>query len=384
MTVVFLSILCANALTLFEASEGRVGRGVMIDGVPEQCTSIVEMSTLDWLECSKKFDVSNISQPVVSNSIALGTGVSIEEYGLVMWSVTSAIQSKQVDLAFDRFEPLLGVLRNDWKEEYWSIVILEAWLLSSLGLQEDAMKLVGSVPDSATDVAGKQVVMGDILSRQHRYWRRDKAWSRAIDNGNVTAWTWWHRSRWQRGKSQEMECLEQALSSQEVHAIHYTRYVDRLIQNKEWSNALLVSIQGLSRFPEADSLFKKAIVSAQQDAGKEALERLLIDVPEHTKALLVTGFIQWMNNDVDGAWSIFQRAKDIGESSRLFFLLQEQIAAQVSTATHWATVLETAQKFPNDDIWQILLKKMATTVERKRELQILFDVQKTVPQSSEE
>lgn len=384
MMYVFFSLLCANALTLFDASEGRIGRGVVIQGVPEECSSIVEMSTLDWQNCSKRFDATSMGQPTVSKSTVLGNGVSIDEYGLIMWSVTSAIQSNQVDLAFDRFEPLLGVLKNDWKEEYWSIVILEAWLLSSLGLQEEAMKLVKSVPNSAMDVAGKEVVLGDVLDRQRRYWRRDRAWSRSIENGSVTAWNWWHKSRWQRVESQEIECLKQALNSQEVHSIHYTRYVDRLIQNQEWSNALLVSIQGLSRFPDAESLFKKAIVSAQQDAGKEALERLLFEVPEHTKALLVTGFIRWMNNDVDGAWSTFQRAKNVGESSKLFFLLQEQIAAQVSATTHWTTVLETAQRFPDDDIWNVLLKKMATTVDRKRELQLFFDVQKTDPQSSEQ
>ena len=302
----------------------------------------------------------------------------------MMWSVTSAIQSKQIDLAFERFEPLLGVLQNDWKEEYWSIVVLESWLLSSLGLQEEAMKLVESVPDNAADVAGKYVVRGDILSRQRRYWRRDKDWSRSVENGNVTAWSWWHRSKWMRGQSQELECLEQTLYSQEAHSVHYMRYVDRLMQNKEWSSALLISIQGLSRFPEADALFKKAIVSAQKDAGQEALERLLLDVPEHTKALLVTGFIRWMNKDVDGAWSTFQQAKNIGESSRLFFMMQEQVAAQVSENIHWRTVLETAQQFPQEDTWKILLKNMATTVERKRELQLFVDRQNNIPQTLNE
>ena len=384
MMFIFFTMLFANALTLFEASEGRIGRGIVINGVPAQCTSIVEMSTLDWQTCSKAFDATILSQSNIDKNGDAEKELSVDQYGLIMWSVTSAIQSKQMDLAFERFEPLFGVLKTEWKEEYWSIIVLESWLLSSLGLQEEAMKLVDSVPDNVIDVAGKNVVLGDILSRQRRYWRRDKVWSRAVENGSVTAWSWWHRSRWLRGQSQEIECLEQALYSQEVHSIHYTMYVDRLIQNKEWSSALLVSIQGLSRFPEADVLFKKAIVSAQQDEGKESLERLLFEFPEHTKALLVTGFIRWMNKDVEGAWSTFQKAKNIGESSRLFFMLQEQVAAQVSANTHWTTVLETARQFPNEDVWRALLKNMATTVEREVELQLFFDHQNNTPQTLDE
>ena len=83
-----------------------------------------------------------------------------------MWSVVAALRSNQLDRAFDEFEPLLIFLQREWSDDYWSIVLLEAWLLFEVGLQKEAHTLLKEVPNDSMDLSGKHILLFTELYRQ--------------------------------------------------------------------------------------------------------------------------------------------------------------------------------------------------------------------------
>ena len=144
-----------QSASLYEASQGRLGLGFINASVPVECKHSLDMTQSDWILCSKSahsqftFDPSN--------------------YYLGMWSVVAALRANQLDRAFDEFEPLLGFLQGEWSEDYWSIVLLESWLLFEVGLQKEAHTLLKEVPNDSIDASGKHILLFTEL-----YGQRDR------------------------------------------------------------------------------------------------------------------------------------------------------------------------------------------------------------------
>ena len=360
MMWIFFTVLgsvFAQSASLYEASQGRLGLGVEGRTVPEECKQSLEMSTEDWMKCSQSAHEQFVLHP--------------NEYHFAMWSVVAALRSEQLDTAFDQFEPLLTFLQGDWQDEYWSIVLLEAWLLFEVGLQKEAHTLLKEIPSDSLDASGKSIVLFTEVYCMKSRWAQERFWSRTATSGLLTSWSWWHRANVERYPEDQATLLQNMMHSNYVGQRHYLDFVRFHLQEQKWSTALNSALQGLAQYPNSQHLYKLAVIVARHDEGEAELSQLLKRFPEHTKALLVQSFICAMNQQFQTAWSILETARSYGESSQFFWDLREEVSHQLSKEVQWQFLKEGFSTFPDDSSWLQKLEENARTERQFEELKLL-------------
>ena len=333
--------------SLYEASQGRLGLGLNAESVPVECKHSLDMTQVDWVHCSQSAHDLFILNPT--------------DYHLAMWSVVAALRAEQLDKAFDEFEPLLIFLQEEWSEDYWSIVLLEAWLLFEVGLQREALRLLKEVPNDSVDASGKHILLFTEYYTQKSSWTQDRFWERAATDGLLTSWSWWHRANFESYVEQRETFLQSMMHSRYLGQRHYGDFVRFHLEEQKWGIALHSALQGMTQYPNSQHLYKQAIIVARYEQGSIELEHLLQRFPEHTKALLVQSFICTMNQQFQTAWNFLEMAKRYGESSKLFWDLRMEVSRHLSNEIHWQLLKEGFLAFPDEPSWLKNLEDNART-----------------------
>ena len=360
MTWILLTILhtvYAQPASLYEASQGRLGLGLMHVSVPSECEHTLDMSSTDWLKCSQAAHEQFVLHPT--------------EYHFAMWAVVAALRAERLDTAFDEFEPLLTFLQGEWRDEFWSIVLLEAWLLFEVDLQKEARTLLKEIPNDSVDASGKHIVLFTEWYARRSSRSQERFWNRTAADGLLTSWSWWHRVNLERHSEHQATLLQNMMHSSNVGQRHYLDFVRYHLQEQRWSTALNSALQGLTQYPNSEHLYKQAVIVARYDEGEAELDSLLTRFPEHTKALLVRSFICVMNQQFQMAWTILETARSYGESSQFFWDLREEVSPQVSKEVHWQFLKEGFMTFPDEPSWLRKLEENARTDVELEELRVL-------------
>ncbi len=338
--LVFSSL--ALGQSLLDASQGRIGRGVGVTTyeVPTECEGVFG-SQQAWLVCS------NAWQEILTQNS------SPQER---MWAITAALRAGDNDLAFREFEPLLTRLQ-DSEEDSWTYLILESWILSSLNLHQEALSLLKSVPESASDWEGRNIVYANILHRQRRFAKRDRFWKVGLREGYMGAWTWWHRAQWSNNVDTKKELLEKSLHLRDAKPVHFLALINLAIASEYWQYALDTTLVGLSLYPESKQLLQKGVVIAQQSDASIHLNEMVQRFPEHTKCRLLQGAVLLYQQDFQRAWQTFLIAQEMGESSKLFHSFKISTAMALSKQLHHQTLLEAIALYPEQQSWKHQLEQ---------------------------
>ncbi len=326
--------------TLYDASEGRIGRGIDVGDIPNEC-QIVLGSQQRWLSCSDAW------QKVLTKDSSPPER---------MWAITAALRAEEYELAFREFEPLLSHIEKQ-EGDYWSYLILESWILSTLNLHQEALSLLKSVPKNALDWEGRNIVYANILHRQHRFVKRDRFWLHGVNDSGVGAWTWWHKAQWSNSTDSKKEVLEQALQFADATPVHFLELINLAISAEHWKYALDTTLVGLSLHPESTSLLQKGIVVAQQSEVSSQLNSMVDSFPEHTKLRLLKGAVLLYQQDFQRSWDALFVAQELGESSKLFYSLKISVAKAISEQLHHQTLQEAIILYPEQGGWKAELKK---------------------------
>jgi len=326
----------ANAVTLYEYSQGRLGLEFNDMSSPEACKIELEMALPNWTQCQV--------------SAAELFEVHPEQYHYAIWATVAALRAEDISSAFDQFEPLLSFLNLEWKEDYWSIVALEAWLLFEAGLDKEARVLLEEIPDGSLAATGKYILLYTEMYSHGSQRRQERFWEKMTHQGFITSWTWWHRIRLSESNAHPA-MFQGMLQSKFAGPIQYIDVVRRYSAEQKWQRALLIALNGLSLFPESKLLYKEAIIIARNDEGRLALFNYIDRFPEHTKALLVQSFVLMMDNQFENAWTILEMAKEYGEHSDIFWRLREGVGLELSKEVYLQVLKEGALTHPNDDTW---------------------------------
>ena len=338
MIILVLVLWCwtANAATLYEYSQGRLGLEFNAMSSPEACKTELDMEPPNWKQCQV--------------SAAELFELHPQQYHYAIWATVAALRADDISSAFDEFEPLLSVLNLDWKEDYWSIVTLEAWLLFEAGLDKEARILLDEIPEGSLAASGKYILLYTEMYSHRSQRKQERFWEKMTEQGLITSWTWWHRIRLSKPNVQPA-LFQGMLQSKFAGPIQYIDVVRRYSAEQKWQSALLIALNGLSLFPDSKPLYKEAIIIARHEEGRAALGSYLDRFPEHTKALLVQSFVLMMDDQFENAWTILEKAKEYGEHSDIFWGLREGVGLELSTEIYLQVLKEGALTHPNDDTW---------------------------------
>ena len=326
----------AGEITLYDSSQGRLGLELMDLPSPTSCMAGMGNDVPKWKQCQ--------------NSARELFELHPEAFHYAIWATIAALRAGDIAGAFDEFEPLLPFLEMEWKEEYWSIVALESWLLFEVGLDREARILLREIPDTSLAAAGKYILLYTEVYSERTPRRQKKIWEQMTRQGHLTAWTWWHKIRLSK-QSTHPVILQRMLKSKYVGPIQYVDAIDYYRTDQKWQGALLVALKGLSLFPDSKQLYKEAVLIANNEEGERALLNYLDRFPEHTKALLVQSFVLMMDHQFERAWAILELAKEYGEHSDFFWGLREDVSYELSEELYFQVLKEGLLAHPNDDAW---------------------------------
>jgi hypothetical protein len=227
-------ISTVRATSLYDASEGRIGYQFPDLILTPSCLHLADLSPEMHLSPHKGTDSGLLdirrqkqTETVVSRwsicaqdmkqdlkqdmNEALSSGLDSQPVSRQqrMYVVTAFLRAGEIDAAFETFEPLLRFLEtNDsgynhrqqtseqsgWTDEHWSVVILEAWLLSTVGLDRESLSLLENVPSTTGDAGGKYIVETNIRHRRYQFRKRNRLWKESLTSPSISAWNWWHKA----------------------------------------------------------------------------------------------------------------------------------------------------------------------------------------------
>ncbi len=365
MSVVFWLIAVVSvvqATSLYDASEGRIGYGFPDIALSPSCFELADASVDTQVSSPKKADSSvriEAGERTGTKSMDSGWRTCAHDMNELlsselspkpvsrqqrMYVVTAFLRAGDIDSAFQTFEPLLQFLQSHtngenhlkhtseqaWTDEHWSIVILEAWLLSRVGLDRESLSLVKHVPSTTLDAGGKYIVETNIRHRRYQFRQRNRIWKEGLSSSSIKAWNWWHKAQWETDTQLQLEVMGQAVKAPHSNVIHHQQYIDLLVDTKNWEQAMRSVVDALSLFPESRGLFAKAVAIAQREEGRLLLHDWYTIFPEHTKVLMIIGYCEVLQGRPVDAMNKFLEAEQLGESSTLFRLLKEQVRSLIN------------------------------------------------------
>ena len=343
----------AMASPLLAASEGRIGHNWQTEfALPKVCYRAIDFNERSfWANCSSELrDMT--TEPKFERERNI-------------WLVVSELRQGDLNAAYDDFAPLLDF--DTWKNEDWSILILEGWLLNELNQYRKLEGLLSDVPREHADYAGSLIVRLNAYSLDGRQRKQEKLWQQ-IDPRTLDAWLWWHRSQHVSG-DYKGQYLQQAIQTKPADSRHFNTYAKYLLRIDEPRQSMRILLQGLSAHPTSISLTSLAVAVSKEQNMLEWLEQQVLLFPEHTKMQWILGSVHLSNRDPDLAWNRFVQALNTGDSSLLLELsLRKSYSEAFTYPDKWADVFSIAQAYPENKFWIDSLLKLSEERDHRQEV----------------
>ena len=354
---------------LLDASYGIIGReDLPILNAKEayQCAEVA-VSAIDWNLCGDLWQRQVEEQPLQSDADLA-----------VMWSVVSYIRAGNYADAYTQ----LGILMPRAESIGWSVLVLESWLLNSLGGSKESIAILKHYPQKDPDYLGAQIVLLEAYNDKGKKRKAEKLEEQVISSGQADAWFWWWVSQTSESSDRELAFL-QMVESQNATIFHYQETIRHFVFKGQLDLALKIGLNGIDRFSHSEKL-RNQLVDIFHGERKQVLVDKVSKIPEHSQAQALLGAIYLAEKEYEKAEEHFSLAIQYGEEKEdIFEELAETQMLQGNEEEARQTIGLAVQKHPkNQKFWDEFWQLSQTTEEKMEFLESLnqaFVSKKSLP-----
>ena len=329
---------------LLQASYGIIGRAELQTINADEAYQCVDqaVSGLDWNLCGDLWRAAVQEQPLQSDADLA-----------VMWSVVSYIRSGNYSNAYTQ----LGIIMPRAEQIGWSVLVLESWLLNSLGGTKESIAILKHYPSSDPDYLGAQIVLLDAYRQREKQRKFRKLEEHVITSGKADAWFWWWHSH-HAEKEDRSAAFLQMIEASNATVFHYQEAIQHFVFAQDIETALKIGLSGMDIFSKTRSL-EEQLVAVFSGEKKTIVEEKIKKIPEHSQAQALLGAIYLSEKEYEKAEKHFSLAIAYGvEKEDIFEELMESQILQGNEKDARQTIALAIQKHPKnqqfwDKLWQL-------------------------------
>ena len=350
------------SINLLQASYGIIGRDLnrnlnredvpLLNSIDAYQCADEAVSSMEWNHCGDLW-TSKIDDQVTQADVDLA----------VIWSVVSYIRASNYSDAYTQ----MGIIMPRAEHIGWSVLVLESWLLYSLGGSKESISILKHYPFNEPDYLGAQIVLLEAYQAKGKKRKAQKRREEIVSSGKADAWFWWWTLNSSGFENRDTAFL-QMVEAKNSTIFHYQEAIRHFVFKDDLGMALNIGLSGLENFEKFSTIkrLQEQLVESFSGEHKQILLEKISKIPEHSQAQALLGAVYLAEKEYEKAEEHFSLALQYGEEKEDIFeeLVETQIL-QGNPDEARETMGLAVQKHPkNQKFWDKLWLLSQTTEEK--------------------